>query len=113
MRRLPEKRVQIARSSWPPIIREFHDAYGAEPARLRLGPPPAAAIDRMDETLLWLQWLEPDDMRLVWARACGVRWKTIGWRFGLSRQAAWRRWIAALIAIAARLEQRTVRILNR
>jgi hypothetical protein len=28
--------------------------------RFRLSPPRLDAIDRMDETLGWLSWLEPD-----------------------------------------------------
>ena len=100
LRRLPEERVQTARSSWPPIIREFHDAYGAEPARLRLGPPPAAAIDRMDQTLEWLRWLEPGDVKLVWARAEGLPWKAICWQYRADRKTLWRHWVAALTLIA-------------
>ena len=105
LRRLPEERARTARSTWPPIIRDFWDMYGAEPARLRLGPPPAAAIDRMDQTLEWLRWLEPDDARIVWLRACGVRWKAICWRLGSDRQSLWRRWVAALTLIAGRLNR--------
>jgi hypothetical protein len=103
LRRLPEQRVQACRSGWPQIIREFHDAYGCEPARLRLGPPSAVAIDRMDQTLAWLRWLEPDDARIVWLRACGVRWKPICYRFGVSRDTAWRHWLAAIITIGDHL----------
>lgn len=103
LRRLPAVKVQGYVSSWPQVVREFYEAYGAEPARVRLGPPSPGAIDRMDETLSWLQWLERDDSRLVWARACGLPWKLLTWRFGVSRTTAWRRWAAALVAIAARL----------
>ncbi len=105
LRRLPEERGRTARSSWPPIIREFHDAYGVEPARLRLGPPPAAAIDRMDQTLEWLRWLEADDARIVWLRACDVRWKVICWRLGADRKTLWRRWVVALTLIVGRLNR--------
>lgn len=105
LRRLPEDRLRSARSSWPPIIREFHDAYGAEPARLRLGPPSAAAIDRMDQSLEWLRWLEADDARIVWLRACGVRWKAICWKVGMCRTKVWRHWVAALTVISGRLER--------
>lgn len=105
LRRLPEQRLQTCRSTWPPIIRDFWEVYGAEPARLRLGPPPAAAIDRMDAALEWLRWLEQDDARIVWLRACGVRWKVIAWRMGVCRNKAWRTWVAALMAIATVLNQ--------
>ena len=105
LRRLPEERARTARSAWPPIIRDFWEMYGAEPARLRLGPPSAAAIDRMDQTLEWLRWLEADDARIVWLRACDVRWKVICWRVGMGRDKAWRCWVAALILIASRLNR--------
>ena len=70
---------------------------------MRPGPPSPDAIDRMDEAFTWLQWLEPDDAKLVWLRAEGVPWKLFTWRFGIGRTTAWRRWTAALIAIASRL----------
>lgn len=105
LRRLPEERVRTTRSTWPPIIRDFWEMYGVEPARLRLGPPSAAAIDRMDQTLEWLRWLEADDARIVWLRACDVRWKVICWRMGCDRPTLWRRWVAALVLIAGRLNR--------
>ena len=105
LRRLPEERMRTARSAWPPIIRDFWEMYGTEPARLRLGPPSAAAIDRMDQALEWLRWLEADDARIVWLRACDVRWKAICWRLGADRPSLWRRWVAALALIAARLNR--------
>jgi len=60
-------------------------------------------VDRMDETLEWLRWLEPDETRLVWLRAEGVGWKPICARFGVGRTTAWHRWNAALGKIAVRL----------
>jgi len=104
LRRLPEERVQGFVSTWPPVVRDFWDAFGWEETRVRRGPPQAGAIDRMDEALRWLSWLEPDDARIVWLRACGVHWKLITWRFGISRTTAWRNWAAALLSIAARLD---------
>lgn len=106
LKRLPEERARLTRSAWPPVIHNVWEMYGQEPARLRLGPPSAAAIDRMDQCFEWLRWLGADDARLVWLRACGVRWKTICWRMGVCRNTAWRRWVAALVAITARLEER-------
>jgi len=109
LRRLPPVRVQGYASTWPAVIRDVHEAYGWEEARMRLGPPAPDAIDRMDEALGWLGWLEPDEVRLVWARAQRARWRVICARLGVSRQTAWQRWVAALATIAQRLEQaRTV-----
>lgn len=103
LRRLPAVKVQGYFSTWPPVIRDFWEAFGRNEVRVRLGPPQPGAIDRMDEALAWLAWLEPDDARLVWLRACGVHWKLITWRFGVGRTTAWRNWVAALVSIASRL----------
>ena len=103
LRRLPPVKVQGYFSTWPPIVRSFWEAFGWHETEVRLGPPRAKAIDRMDETLLWLRWLEPDEIRLVWLRAEGVRWKVIAHRFSIDRSTAWRHWTYALIKIASRL----------
>lgn len=103
LRRLPEERVRTARSSWPPYLHDFWDMYGQEPAPLRLGPPTAAAITRMDAALDWLRRLEPEDGKLVWARAEGTPWKGIAWRFGLTVRTAQRRHEHAVHALVWRL----------
>ena len=63
----------------------------------------AGSTSTVTETDRWLGWLSPDDAALVRARAAGVRWKLICWRFGISRPTAWRRWRRALALIAWRL----------
>ncbi|MGQ0665167.1 MAG: DUF6362 family protein [Pseudomonadota bacterium] len=104
LRRLPAVKVQGYFRTWPPVIRDFWEAFGWHEVRVRLGPPQAAANDRMDEALIWLSWLEPDDARLVWLRACAVYWKLITWRLGVGRTTAWRHWVAALGTVASRLD---------
>ncbi len=108
LRRLPEERVQGYFSTWPPVIREYWQAYGRSEVRVRPSPPSARAIDQMDEALQWLRWLEQEDAKLVWARAEGTPWKSICWRFGVGRTTAWERWVAALCVIAARLNDETL-----
>lgn len=103
LRRLPAVKVQGYFNTWPPIIRDFWETFGWHDAEVRLGPPSPAAIDRMDKTVLWLRWLEPEEVRLVWLRAEGVRWKLICARFGIGRTTAWHRWSAALGKIAVYL----------
>ena len=51
------------------------------------------------EALAWLRWLEPDDDALVRARLAGAPWKSICWRFGISRPTADRRYRYALALI--------------
>jgi len=94
--RLPEERVCGLYDLWPKLV--------GEPCRQ---PRPAAAapeaIDRMDEALGWLLWLEPEERRLVWLRAEGVPWKRVAHWLGIGRTTAWQRWTAALLQIAVRL----------
>lgn len=44
------------------------------------------------EALSWLRWWEPDDATLVRVRLAGAPWKSICWRFGISRPTADRRY---------------------
>ena len=55
------------------------------------------------EALSWLSWLDPDDAGIVLARLEGAPWKSICWRFDISRPTADRRWRYALSLIAWRL----------
>lgn len=106
LKRLPEERVRGYFSTWPTVIRDYWEAFGREDVRLRRGPPSAAAIDRMDEALAWLAWLDPAEARIVWLRASGERWKTVCWKVGLARTAAHQHWMYALCVISWRLNGR-------
>jgi hypothetical protein len=94
--RLPEEQVRGVYDLWPRIVG----------APCTGGGPAAAmpeAIDRMDEALKWLTWLELEERRLVWLRADGMPWKWITHRFGIGRTTAWQRWTIALLKITTRL----------
>ena len=65
--------------------------------------PSAAAITRMEECFDWLLMLDPEDARIVWLRAEGVRWRQVCIRAGVVSSTAWRRWAASLLTIANRL----------
>ena len=108
MRRLPSVRVPGYFNTWPKMVVEFADRVGQQPEPMRLPPPSAAAITRMEETLLWLRWLEPQDAKLVWARANGERWKTICWMIGLTRSSAHLHWRYALSVIVLRLSKQKI-----
>jgi Domain of unknown function (DUF6362) len=94
--RLPEERVRGFYDLWPRVI--------MEPSRY-VRPAAAApeAIDRMDEALSWLMWLDPEERCLTWLRAEGLSWKWITRRLGMGRTTAWQRWTVALHKIAVRL----------
>lgn len=66
----------------------------------------------MEEALEWLALIGGDseqaiidNRRIVWMRAEGYRWKQICRAAGCVRSTAWRRWTAALITIANRLNR--------
>lgn len=103
MRRLPEPRVPGYFSTWPEIVQESWMTDGWAEGPTRLGSATPRAITQMDETLLWLRWLDRDDQKIVWERANRRPWKVIAHAFGIDRSTAWRRWTYALITIAARL----------
>lgn len=104
LRRLPLEKPRGYFSAMPTPVRNIHEAYGWEAARLRPPPPSAAAIDRLDQVLSWMGWLSEDQVRVVWARACGVPWRPVCRRLGCGRTKAWRIWVGSLIDIAARLQ---------
>ena len=94
--RLPDERVRGLYDLWPRLLGE--PCGSARPAAAA-----PEAIDRMDEALGWLLWLEPGERQLVWLRAEGVPWKRITHRLGVGRTTAWQRWTTALRKIAVRL----------
>jgi hypothetical protein len=94
-------------STWPDVLLSAREIARQEPKPMRVLPSPQA-ITRMEETITWSRYLEPDDAHLMWARADGLRWKGICHRFGISRPTAHRRWEYALSVIAWRLNGRQV-----
>ena len=103
LKRLPPVQVGGYFNTWPGIKAELSSSVDHAPERMRLAPPSAAAITRMEETLGWGVWLEPIDSKIVWRRACGSRWKEICSAVGLARAAAHEHWLYALCLIASRL----------
>ncbi|MBF0214131.1 MAG: hypothetical protein HQM00_11320 [Magnetococcales bacterium] len=93
-------------SSWPDIVHEFSEAYGYNELVVRLGPPTADAITRMDEAMEWLRWLESDQVRLVWLHAEGVPRKVIMAKLGVQRTRVWIMWASALSTIATMLNRK-------
>ncbi len=106
MKRLPNVRVAGFFSTWPAKRQEFSDLVGQEPVPMRRPAPARDAIDRTEQALPWLQWLEAEDAKLVWMRVEGIPWKAICARFGISRVTANRRWEYAMSLIAWRLNRR-------
>ena len=94
--RLPEDKVRGLYDLWPRLVGAI--CAGAHPLL-----PASEAIDRMDEAMGWLCWLDREERRLVWLRAEGLPWKRITNQFGIGRTTAWKRWTIALLKISTRL----------
>ena len=89
------------RSAWPEMIRESRFAIEATRRVTRARPSPAA-IDDLDRLAMLLWQLPPHQRRLLWARACGVRWAELCHRHRRSRTTLnrdYRRALTALVAV--------------
>lgn len=77
LRRLPDMDARFmgyAMLSWPGMLAERHIDYPNERTRIRMPPPNAAAITRMEEAMDWLMWLgklDRDAAKTVWL-CCGI-----------------------------------------
>jgi hypothetical protein len=91
--------------SWPEYVQDAKHAYGYNETRMRVIPN-AAEIQRMDECLEWMQFIGPQEAKIVWLRAEGRRWRQVCIQAGCVRQTAWRRWVAALQTIANHLNKK-------
>ena len=108
MRLLPRVIPKAMLCSWPPIIRDYWELYCAEDALPRRGAAPSKAVTEMDEALLWMHWLDPKSAKIVWMRACRIRWKVIAERMRLSERGVRQCWSNALDRVAGRLERHSL-----
>lgn len=106
-RRLPRVRVQGYFNVWPEFRREPWEIMGTSQDGYRPLPPSPEAIDRMLETMRWVQWLEEEQRHLIWMRAKQREWKFICRRLGCDRTTAWRRWNKAIEMVVAQLNAHT------
>jgi hypothetical protein len=102
-RRLPPVRVQGYFNCWPAIVRKEWESFAADEKVYRPFPPSPEAIDRMLETMQWVQCLEVEQRHLVWMRAKRYGWRDITIRFACDRTTAWRRWQKALETVTTML----------
>jgi len=102
-RRLPSARVQGYFSVWPAFARDQWESFATDEHEYRPLPPGPKAIDRMLETMRWVQWLEVEQRHLLWMRAKQYEWQDIGRRLGCNRTTAWRRWKTAITVVTHQL----------
>lgn len=107
MRQMPGVMPQGFFNAWPEYFHSFADKVGQEPQMRRPRPSPRQ-ITQAEEAMLWLRWLDPSDVRLVWLRANRKPWKPICWELGISRATANRRWQYGIAVIVWRLNGKRV-----
>ena len=59
-----------------------------------------SAIERMLETMRWVQWLEVEQRHLIWMRAKRYSWRDISIRAACCTRTAQRRWQGAIQSVA-------------
>ena len=102
LRKLPAVRVRGYFNAWPEIVRSPREIATGDIKPMRLRPLPDA-IDRMEETLDWIFWVNEQERKLIWSRASKKPWKVICQEIGYSRSIAWKKWQHALLRVAKRL----------
>ncbi len=102
-RRLPPIHVQGYFNTWPAFVRKEWEAFSAGEIVYRPFPPSPADIDRMLETMRWVQWLDVEQRHLVWMRAKRYGWRDISIRFACCTRTAQRHWQRALQTVADQL----------
>ena len=99
-RRLPKVAITGYFNSWPEIVRRSWEVDSHDHKPYPTYPPTGREMDRMMETMRWIQLLDDEeDRHLIWDHAKGRSRNEIARRRGISRTTAWRRWQAALMRI--------------
>jgi hypothetical protein len=108
LRRLPRVQVQGYFNLWPEVLRSTAERLPGDKEDMKLGPPAADAISRMEQTIQWIFLLDSEEeRRLVWLRGARIPWKRICVRFGWGRTKAWHAWTMALMKIATQLNAKS------
>lgn len=108
------KRLKVSRHDfpdsqvtwWPDVVRAASEAYGYDKTHTARSAPSPGAIDRMEEVLGWLLWLDNGYQKLVWARAERITWRQLETADGRSRETLRKEHDAALAVIVERLAER-------
>jgi hypothetical protein len=97
--------VQVRRAgigfltSWPDYKPDPNTAYGYEDAKITPPIPSPAAIQRMEEVLVWLQLAPVEYRRLLWFRAEGWSWRKLGRHFGCGSRQVRLRWRDGVVGL--------------
>lgn len=95
LKALPDPDSRFTRpklSHWPDTLRERWLVWQIALERVKEGDsafdlvwsdrftPSKSGIDKMDEALEWLTWIDARELKIITHRAFGMSWMRIGWR---------------------------------
>lgn len=102
----PRPHATRLRALWPDAPDAYWTAYArGRPRTIRM-PVSGAEIDRMDECLGWLLWLDLPERRLVSAWMLGLKIREICEIWSCDRKTFWRRIDRICAALAMELARR-------
>jgi hypothetical protein len=103
--KLPRVRPAGYFNPWMTLAMQVPERY-PDPERVyRSMLPSPQAVERMLETMRWVQWLDLEQRHLVWMRANRYEWQQIGRRFACDRNTASRRWHRVMELVAHQLNR--------
>ena len=108
-RRLPSAMVKGYYNTWPTFVRQDWERWALEDRPVQRVPPSHEAVERMMETMRWMQLIREEQRRLLWMRAHGQRWREISALLACNRSTARRHWEQALAAIVENLTRSYLR----
>lgn len=103
LNKLPDGRSSMYARYWPEIIYTQRELNRQPPKTLTVQPQPDA-IDRMEESLSWIQWVSEEYRGLVWQRAYQIPLREIAEKMGVHHATVYRIWNRQLRAIADNLQ---------
>ena len=118
LRRMPpDKGPAGHKSTWPEWLRDAWFRYNTEVAAADLNAktriqPSAEDIDRMDEAIPWLQLIDQDEAKILWARVQPrrVTWGMIARKLGVSERTARRRTMEIALRLSRRVNGRSKKV---
>lgn len=106
MQKLPGAASLGTKTFWPDINYTDEEISKQEKRKVTPMRPLPESIDRAEECLTWITWLNEGERKLIWLRAHGESWRSISRETGFPKSSAQRYWFMALAKIAEKLKIR-------
>ena len=81
-----------------------NQSYGYNDYTISRPKPSGEQIDRCDQALLWLLYLNKDQKELIWARASKFSWRKIAMFLGCNKDTAKMKWTVVLFELIEKLK---------